>query len=319
LRNALALLFVCLGAGACAPEAADSGAAEGAAQTTGTGAARLDGVPVVLDTGRVRIVSDDPSVTRDLAEGYAADLVAAYDFDETRLAWTHPVPLTQMPITFGVLSPATMTAWFPGDAGATLDPTHFAMSAVVVAAPRAYGIEVHELSHVQSARAGGGLPHFLEEGKAQSLQLAALQSRGIPDPSPHREILSGVTADVVAESLQRFRFGPMQRSTLGPDETIGGFFVEFLRTRTGPDGAERPAGAGTFPDAFHRIARTLEEIVAEGGNSGPPEAREQALEAAFQRVFGVSLATVVASCVALIEGTADDPAARLAGTIYAPQ
>jgi hypothetical protein len=264
----------------------------------------------------VRVVSNDPSVTSNVAQAYADNLVAAYRYDLSRLDWTHPVFLSDMPITFGVLTPDSMKAWFPGNASVTLGPTHFAMSAVTAAEPQAYGIEVHELSHVQSARAGGGLPHFLEEGKAQSLQLAALRERGIADPSPHRQTLTNVTADVVAESLQRFRFGPMQQSTLGADETIGGFFVEFLRTRMGPNGETDAPGAGAFPDAFHRIAQTLEDIVAQGGNTGLPDEREQAFEQAFESVFGVPLGAAVASCTALVADTSGDPAARLAGTIY---
>lgn len=220
-------------------------------------------------------------------------------------------PALNAPVRVHVLSAAQMQARYPGAAAYCAGPDDIYVQAKVGARDfAAVGVLVHELTHLQHNRMKrGSLPQYMEEGSAVVAQRQAMQHFGFTDPklSSQRQLLAQVTPRQVRATLDHFRTGAdtrvAQRSgELRLDESIGALFVSFLATQLGERRVEE------------KLGRVIEQLPEQKRTSPDYDAH---LDAAFQRVFGISAMSAENEFVDFIRRTAGRPSLRFAGTVWA--
>jgi hypothetical protein len=284
----------------------------------------LKSLPVYYDDGRVSVVSDVP-LDDASASSFAARIADAYSFDLERLGWRNPPTLDRLPVRLEALSGPAMRQFYPGFSGAAMGTQLFVMGTPSLTVG-GQGIIAHEVSHIQSAREGSGLPHWLEEGKAGVLQRLFMLARGVAFKAPG-PFSATITSAAALDILEQSSFGP---ATVGAAsyEPVGLMFAEFIRTRLAKSGTYSPdPGGGDFSDAVRRFARIIERInvVKKQFLSAHPRATwtevqaKNTFEAAFKLQFAMTIDEAKAQFSAWLDDTQplvnDAPNTRFVGTI----
>lgn len=204
---------------------------------------------------------------------------------------------TEAPGTYGVTFPGTDT---------TTDA--FVMPSNALSNPDDLDDTLaHELLHVLQFRYAPNdleIPWYLVEGAAVQAGAAhAVARHGRTTGFWVGWVQSAVGADA---TLTFDRYGPEDQtqnlSEVGHDQSIGGFFVEYLRVHHPID-----AGARGIPDVQRRLLETMREV-----SLGGP------LERAFAARVGVPLAEAKRAYTAFLDATRGAWAQRSAGTLLAP-
>lgn len=223
----------------------------------------------------------------------------AFDYALEAHGWTHPEALCEQNLVVkvrrqsgaqSVAEAKSDTELFVGisPSGASLDR-----------------LLAHEVTHVQDLRVlkkatRASIPRYLYEGKALALgnryRMAAQDRAG---EAARAQWLSKMSADDALVTLKGFRrtgAGVKDKQAYAQHQSVGVFFVEFLRTRV----------AGQRGDVIPMLARVFEKVGA-GGD----------FDAAFVDELGVPLQTAEESFLTFLKQTQDAPDERLRGTIYA--
>jgi hypothetical protein len=292
MRRLLLALFLT----ACASPAVDVGDDPGADLVTdGTKDDGASGLPVIYDNGSVSVVSDT-AVAND-APRWAKMIEDVYQFDLDELKWSSPPLLSAQPLKLQALSPTLFQKLHPGTAAVAMGTGTIASSIAVLSRAGTPGVLAHEVSHIQMAREGGGLPHVFEEGKAGVLQRQYLIKLGVPvHPAP---IMLSADRQTAADRLDGFMYQPYDIS--GGQEPLAVLFIEYLRVGLG------------YGDAMMRMAwlvETIQELKNEGWTESLPR-----FQRAFDVVFGMKFADARAAYLDYVQATEGNAAQRLAGTV----
>jgi hypothetical protein len=255
----------------------------------------------------LQIVSPDAlSISADQCRAVARQTIAAWTFDANHMRW---VDLSEMekPLTLRLLSRDRMKEEHPGLLGFARGRNLFVVSTAVLDDSFANGTLAHELAHIQAKRALGKfseahrVPRYFIEGHGNSLGRSYRDHLRIPkhdyDVRKARQIMK-FTADEARTILTDDSYGTTDKAAMDRMESMGIFFVEYLRLQHYPVGAP--------PNVVVGMARVF-EAVGQG----------KTYESAFREQFGVSVEQVVSEIVALFGRTASHPAERIKGTRYA--
>lgn len=255
--------------------------------------------------GFLQIVSPDAqSVSVGQCTAVEKQTMAAWKYDAEQMRWAD-VPGMEKPLTMRLLSLERMKREHPGLLGFARGRDLFVVSTSVLDDPFANGTLAHELGHIQAKRAlgrfseAGLVPRYFIEGHGNSLGRAYRDQLGVArhdyDVRKARQIMK-FTAEEARTILTDDSFGKTDKAEMDRMESMGIFFVEYLRTRCYPGGAA---------NVFAGMAGVFESV-----------GRGKTYASAFREQFGATVEQVVSDIVTLVERTASHPAARLKGTHY---
>jgi hypothetical protein len=255
--------------------------------------------------GFLKIVSPDAlGVNVDQCRAVAKQTMAAWKFDANQMQWADSTEMEQ-PLTLRLLSVDRMKAEHAGILGFARGRNLFVVSTAVLDDPFANGTLAHELAHIQAKRALGKLseehlvPRYFIEGHGNILGRAYRDHLGVTkhdyDARKARQIMK-LTADEAETILTDNTYGATDKKDMDKMESMGIFFVEYLRVRHRRNGVS---------DVVARMGRVFESV-----------GRGETYESAFKEQFGTSVGQVVSQIIAYFRRTASDPAERLKGTHY---
>lgn len=253
--------------------------------------------------GFLQIVSPD-ALSMDQCKAVWRQTMAAWKFDLSQMHWTNSTDM-ETPLTLRLISVDRMKAEHAGVLGYAHGRDLFVVSTSVLDDPFANGTLAHELAHIQAKRALGKLsekhlvPRYFIEGHGNILGRAYRDHLRITkhdyDARKARQIMK-FTADEARTILTDDSYGTTDRKEEDKMESMGIFFVEYMRVR------HRRTG---IPDVVPRMARVF-ELVGSG----------KSYESAFKEQFGASVEGVVSDIVAFMRRPASAPGERLKGTRY---
>jgi hypothetical protein len=257
-----------------------------------------ESMPVVYEDALVTVRADATSPAT--AKAIAQRTEDAWRFDLDQLSWSEPPTLSSEPLTVLAYSAKEIATRYPGlAAGALGGDKIFVNAEQILSVP---GLLAHELSHAQSSRMGGGLPHTLEEGKAVVIQRLYTHELGdaYAGAAATATYLKALTPSAADAAITEFMFASESTGHLKEDERVGALVVEFLRVKM------------SIPSVLPQIADCVELMSATSATT--TSARLTRFQEAFTTEFGLSFSDLRDQLWTYLADTQDSPAQRLTGT-----